>query len=454
QNHNFKAKKRSMASKEETIKVPVFDGHYEHWKEMMENFLRAKQLWKLINPGITELVAGIAVSEAQKKRLEELKMADLQVKHYLYQAIDRVTFEQILDRSTSKAIWDSMKKRYARNERVKRSMLQKLRRDFEVLEMKNDETIPNYFGRVLSISNQMRSNGEEMTDTKIKMTVEGLQSTLIVHEQKFKKTEKEDEHAFKVDEHEGSSGNRGRGRGRSGFRGRGRGRSRPSFNKETVECYRCHKLGHFSYECPSEKETNYAGFNENEEVMLVAEVQEHVLMAITNDDGKSPLWFLDSGCSNHMCGIKEKFITFDRSFFTTMKLGNNTKMNVGGKGNVKLNIDGMFFVIQDVYYVPELKNCLLSVGQLQQRSLYFLFKANVCKVFHEDKGLLFTSTNKMFPISEDTVEASGSGSIEQERCNYTKEESMGKLWHERLGHISKTSMGSILQFLSIRKHRN
>ncbi|XP_076937453.1 uncharacterized protein LOC143605097 [Bidens hawaiensis] len=119
-----------------------------------------------------------------------------------------------------------MKKRFAGNERVKRSMLQKLRRYFEILEMKNDETIPEYFGRVLTVSNQMRSNGEEMTDTKIvgkilrtlsekymyvvvsikeskdveAMTVEELQSSLIVHEQKFKKGEREDDHALKVDE--------------------------------------------------------------------------------------------------------------------------------------------------------------------------------------------------------------------------------------------------------------
>ncbi|XP_076920619.1 uncharacterized protein LOC143581811 [Bidens hawaiensis] len=101
-----------------------------------------------------------------------------------------------------------MKKRLACNERVKRSMLQKLRRDFEILEMKYGETISDYFGRVLMISNQMRSNGETMVDAKIvekilrilakkymylevsieesnnveEMTIEELRYTLVVHE--------------------------------------------------------------------------------------------------------------------------------------------------------------------------------------------------------------------------------------------------------------------------------
>lgn len=66
----------------EKLKVPVFDGHYDHWKEMMENLLRAKQLWNLIDPGIIEPTEGVAQSEGQRKALAELRTKDLQVKHY------------------------------------------------------------------------------------------------------------------------------------------------------------------------------------------------------------------------------------------------------------------------------------------------------------------------------------------------------------------------------------
>ncbi|XP_076950796.1 uncharacterized protein LOC143623877 [Bidens hawaiensis] len=310
----------------EKMKVTIFEGHYEHWSEMMENLLRAKQMWGLIDPGIIKPAIGIAQSEAQRKKLEDLRVKDLQVKHYMYQAIDRVTFEQILDRKTSKAVRDSMKRRFASNERVKKSMLQKLRRDFEILEMRNGETIPKYFGRVLTVANQMRSNGEAMPDGKIvekilrtltenyvyvvvsidesndieATTVDQLQSSLVVHEQKFKRGDKEDEQALKMEE---GSGSRGRGRARGSQRERGRGHGRSSFNKEKIECYKCHRLSHFAYECDQSKEANFAGFDENEEVMLVASVEEHVFMARDGEDNKNCTWFLDSDCSNHMCGI-------------------------------------------------------------------------------------------------------------------------------------------------------
>ncbi|CAL8162097.1 unnamed protein product [Prunus armeniaca] len=58
-----------------------------------------------------------------------------------------------------------------------------------------------------------------------------------------------EEQVLKVTYDESSGG---RGRGHGSFRGRGLGRGR-SFDKSTVECYHCHKLGHFQYECPSKE---------------------------------------------------------------------------------------------------------------------------------------------------------------------------------------------------------
>jgi hypothetical protein len=51
-------------------------------------------------------------------------------------------------------------------------------------------------------------------------------------------------------------------------------------------------------------------------------------------------WFLDSGCSNHMTGDRQWFIHLDESFRQVVKLGNDTKMDVMGKGNIKLRING------------------------------------------------------------------------------------------------------------------
>ncbi|KAJ8646671.1 hypothetical protein MRB53_008419 [Persea americana] len=193
-----------------------------------------------------------------------------------------------------------------------------------------------------------------------------------LHEQKFQRRNGE-EQALKVT----SEGGRGRGRGT--YRGRGRGRGRADFNKATMECYRCHQLGHFRYECPSgNKETNYAELDEEEEMLLMSYVE---LYKARREDA----WFLDSGCSNHMCGDRTMFNELNENFRHSVKLGNNTKMDVVGKGSVKLLLNGVNLVVAEVYYIPELRNNLLSIGQLQERGLAILIKGGMCKIFHPEK---------------------------------------------------------------------
>ncbi|KAK9233360.1 hypothetical protein WN943_023609 [Citrus x changshan-huyou] len=80
--------------------------------------------------------SGSMQTEAQQKKIEELKLKD---KNYLFQAIDQTIFDTILIKNTSKQIWDSMKKKFEGNVRVKRSHLQALRREFETPGMKTGE---------------------------------------------------------------------------------------------------------------------------------------------------------------------------------------------------------------------------------------------------------------------------------------------------------------------------
>ena len=76
----------------------------------MENFLRCKEYWCIVESGVAAPVTGVALTEAQKIELERLKLKDLKAKNYLFQAIDQSILETILSKETSKDIWDSMKK--------------------------------------------------------------------------------------------------------------------------------------------------------------------------------------------------------------------------------------------------------------------------------------------------------------------------------------------------------
>lgn len=68
-----------------------------------------------------------------------------------------------------------------------------------------------------------------------------------------------------------------------------------------------------------------------------------------------------------MCGIKEWFFDLDESFRESVKLGNNMKLIVMGKGSVRLKIEGRVQVIIGVYLIPELRNSLLSKYEIPLR---------------------------------------------------------------------------------------
>jgi hypothetical protein len=59
--------------------IPKFDGFYEHWSMLMENLLRSKEYWNLIEVGVT--VAPENATEEQRRVVNESKLTDLKVKN-------------------------------------------------------------------------------------------------------------------------------------------------------------------------------------------------------------------------------------------------------------------------------------------------------------------------------------------------------------------------------------
>lgn len=219
--------------------IPKFDGHYDHWARLIENFIRSKEYWDLIEYGIPD-EGGSAPTEAQRMEKNDQISKDLKLKNYLYQAIDREILDTILNTYTCKQIWDSMKQKYAGSTKVKRAQLQALRRDFEVLSMKEGEYVNSYFARTLAVAKKMKSCGEKFQETTITekilrsltkdfnyvvcnieesnnldmLSLDELQSNLLVHEQRMG-THVEEEQALKVETEERPI----RGRGRGNFTG-------------------------------------------------------------------------------------------------------------------------------------------------------------------------------------------------------------------------------------------
>jgi len=45
--------------------IPRFNGHYDHWSMLMENFLRSKEYWSLVETGHAEPEDEASLTDAQ-----------------------------------------------------------------------------------------------------------------------------------------------------------------------------------------------------------------------------------------------------------------------------------------------------------------------------------------------------------------------------------------------------
>ncbi|KZV18661.1 hypothetical protein F511_40615 [Dorcoceras hygrometricum] len=265
---------------------------------------------------------------------------------------------------------------------------------------------------------------EESKDLSV-FTVDELMGSLQAHEDRLNRSqEKSEEKAFAIrdsTQDEGrnnSSSSRGRGRGIS--RGRGRGKSWV----EQRKCYTCGKPGHLAKDCRSSQ----AEFAEETEA-----TEEDFLFMALMEHGKDEqvVWFIDSGCSNHMTGMKEMFRELDETQRRVIRLGNNKQIQVEGKGTVEVkSVFGKSKLISNVLYAPELAHNLLSVGQLLLSGFTILFDESHCIITEKATGHVLAKVNMaenhMFPLVFSKLES---------HAMVTMTKNASQLWHLRYGHL-------------------
>lgn len=164
------------------------------------------------------------------------------------------------------------------------------------------------------------------------------------------------------------------------------------------------------------------------------------MACLVKEEVHQNLWYLDIGCSNHMCGDKMMFSNLDESFRNTVTFGDNSMVSIMGKGSIKIcTKENSNQIIFNVFFVPDLKTNLLSVGQLQEKGYEISIRDGVCRIQDEKLGLIAQvnmTTNRMFPLHLD---------ITTQSCFSTRLKDEATLWHFRYGHLSFGGLKTLQQ---------
>ncbi|KAM2890706.1 hypothetical protein COP2_009095 [Malus domestica] len=159
-------------------------------------------------------------------------------------------------------------------------------------------------------------------------------------------------------------------------------------------------MGHMAKHCWTKKkpvESNTATSNSKEnnedgwdaEALFATEEEELALTVTTQErmDYKND-WIVDSGCSNHMMGDKQKLQNLSEyKGGRVVVTADNSRLLIAhiSKTIVTPRYNSNHVPLQDVYHVLGMKKNLLSVAQLTSSGHYVLFGPRDVKVYRDLK---------------------------------------------------------------------
>lgn len=93
----------------------------------------------------------------------------------LHQCISPAIFQKVSKAITAKEVWDVLQDGYDNSSKVKKVRLQSLQCQYELLGMREEETVTEYVNRIQILVNAMRACGKIVKDKKI---IENILRTL------------------------------------------------------------------------------------------------------------------------------------------------------------------------------------------------------------------------------------------------------------------------------------
>ncbi|XP_071939100.1 uncharacterized protein [Coffea arabica] len=85
----------------------------------------------------------------------------------IHSATSDAIFTKIMACETAKEAWDALKVDFQGNDTTRQMQILNLRREFELLRMKDTENIKEYSIRLLDVVNKIRLIGEQLRDSRV-----------------------------------------------------------------------------------------------------------------------------------------------------------------------------------------------------------------------------------------------------------------------------------------------
>ncbi|KAJ9562492.1 hypothetical protein OSB04_007652 [Centaurea solstitialis] len=221
-----------------------------------------------------------------------------------------------------------------------------------------------------------------------------------------------------------------------------------SGTKREAKCRFCKKFGHTQHDCPKFKEW----------LAKKGTPINYMICESFSISVPSNTWWLDTGSMIHVTNSLQGFHTRKilENNQRTVRVGDRNEKKVEAIGSMVLLLDGGHeMILQNTLYVPTITRNLISVSKLKYDGYSFYFNDNDNDVilyrhklvvgFGKLEGDLYKLnldnkfSESLLPMNVNVCECSNKNKRKGDN------EISSRLWHKRLGHISKERMKRLVK---------
>jgi hypothetical protein len=134
-----------------------------------------------------------------------------------------------------------------------------------------------------------------------------------------------------------------------------------------VKCFACHKFGHYAGQCPNKKKKQRSSSTKMEEFSAKFDKEFSLVVCLSTRATHSSVWYIDSGASHHMTGVREHLIDLTQIGDLEVVFGDDRVVKAVGSGTISFQRESLPpMLLRDVLYVPGLKKNLISISTIER----------------------------------------------------------------------------------------
>ncbi|CAA7013624.1 unnamed protein product [Microthlaspi erraticum] len=191
-----------------------------------------------------------------------------------------------------------------------------------------------------------------------------------------------------------------------------------------VECFRCDKFGHYASKCPDR--------------LLKLKLQEAQEDEIEDTEKADKLMMHEVVYLNEKKVVPSKYEE-DRED-DNVWFGDDSRIDIKGKGLIEfIDRNGEARTMADVYYIPDLRSNIISLGQATESGCDVRMKEEYLMMHDAKWKLLVKATrggNRLYRVRM---------GIRNTMCLISASMSESSRWHARLGHVNLDTMKIMVQ---------